>query len=111
LISHIDDNGYLKLSLAEIAENYPKPLKLAQIEEALDVVQKLDPPGVGARTMEECLLLQLTPDTPHGEVLKALIQHHLDDVALNRLPIIQKRTGYDITTIKAAIEVLKHLNP
>src|SRR5205085_5578275 len=95
----------------DIIGDYPHPVKLTQLEAALEKIQTLDPPGVGARTMEECLLLQLTPETPHAEVVKALIQHHLEDVACNRLPIIQKRTGYDIAHIKEAIEVLKHLNP
>jgi RNA polymerase sigma-54 factor len=111
LIASIDDNGYLKVSLVDIANDFPHPVKAGQIEEALRIVQKLDPPGVGARSMEECLLLQLTPETPHAEVVKALIQSHLDDVAYNRLPIIQRRTGYDIALIKEAIDVLKHLNP
>jgi RNA polymerase sigma-54 factor len=74
-------------------------------------LQKLDPPGVGARTLEECLLLQLTPETPHRDVLRVLILHHMDDLYHNRLPIIQRRTGFDLTTIKEAMEALKHLNP
>src|SRR5262245_46389449 len=111
LISYIDDNGYLKVPLVDIANDSPHAVKAGELEEALRVMQKLDPPGVGARSMEECLLLQLTPETPHAEVVRALIEHHLDDVAYNRLPIIQRRTGYDLNLIKEAIEVLKHLNP
>ena len=57
------------------------------------------------------MLLQLTPETPHGEIVRGLIEHHYEDVAYNRLPIIQRRTGLDLTIIKEAIEVLKHLNP
>ena len=60
------------------------------------MVQKLDPPGVGARDLKECLLLQLTPETPHRDVLRALIQNHLEDIAHNRLPVIQKQTGFDL---------------
>ncbi len=111
LISYLDDNGYLKASLVDISGDYPHPVKLTQLEAALGVIQKLDPPGVGARDAKECLLMQLTPETPHAEVVRALIQNHLEDVAYNRLPIIQRRTGYDLTMIKEAIEVLKHLNP
>jgi len=57
------------------------------------------------------LLIQLTPETPHRETLRVLIQNHLEDIAHNRLPIIQRRTGFDLATIKEAIEILKHLNP
>jgi RNA polymerase sigma-54 factor len=111
LISYLDDNGYLKAPILDLANDYPYPLKAGQLEEALKVIQTLDPLGVGARDVKECLLLQLTPETPHADVVRALIEHHLDDVAYNRLPVIQRRTGYDINLIQAAIEVLKHLNP
>ncbi len=111
LISYLDDNGLLKGALPEIAGDYPHPLKGDQLEAALKVIQSLDPPGVGARDIKECLVLQLTPETPHGEIVRALIEHHYEDVAYNRLPIIQRRTGFEIGVIKEAIEVLKHLNP
>jgi RNA polymerase sigma-54 factor len=111
LIAHVDDRGHLTITLEEAAENYDQLVTLAQLEDALQMLQKLDPPGVGARTLEECLLLQLTPETPHREILRLLILHHLEDIRHNRLPNIQRRTGYDLTEIKAAIDDLKHLNP
>jgi RNA polymerase sigma-54 factor len=119
LITYIDDKGRLTVSTEEIQQAYNDEMArsngpsvtLGQVEEALRMVQKLDPPGVGGRNLEECLLLQLTPETPHREVLRVLIQHHLEDLEHNRLPIIQRRTGFDIATIKEAFEVLKHLNP
>ncbi len=77
----------------------------------MKLVQKLDPPGVGARDSKECLLLQVNSETPHHDLVRMLILHHMEDIAHNRLPVIQKRTGFDIPTIQAAIEVLKHLNP
>jgi RNA polymerase sigma-54 factor len=111
LITHIDDRGYLSTPLEEIGRSFDPNLTQAQLEEALAVVQKLEPPGVGARNIAECLLLQLTPETPHRDVLRVLIQNHLEDIEHNRLPIIQKKTGFDIHTIHEAIEGLKHLNP
>jgi RNA polymerase sigma-54 factor len=111
LISHIDADGFLKLSDAEITANYPKETTPEQIEEAIDILQHLEPTGVGARSRAECLLLQVTTETPHSEIVRTLIQHHLEDVAYNRLPIIQKKTGFDIGRIQEAIEILRHLNP
>jgi RNA polymerase sigma-54 factor len=111
LITHIDDNGYLTSSLEDIARGYTTYVTEAQLEEVLQVVQKLDPPGVGARNLKECLLLQITPETPQREILRVLIQNHLEDIQHNRLPNIQKRTGFDLHTIQEAIEALKHLNP
>jgi len=122
VIANIDENGWLTspsqgeeappaVVLEELARNYEEPVTVAQVEEALLLVQKLDPPGVGARNLSECLLLQITPETPYREVLRALVQNHLEDIRHNRLPQIQRRTGFDLTTIKEAIEALKHLNP
>jgi RNA polymerase sigma-54 factor len=138
VITHIDDNGFLSVpdetdseyrkllhdpeykpvrplrrrcpSMEELAQGFEPGTMAAQVEDALHVVQKLDPPGVGARDLRECLLLQLTPETPHHKVLRELISHHLENVAHNRLPAIQKDTGFDLQVIKEAIEVLRHLN-
>ena len=111
LISHIDDRGYLATPLDEIARGMDGAILLADLERALVRIHNLDPPGVGARDYRECLLLQVTPETPHREVVRALITNHLEDIQHNRLPVIQKRNGFDLETIKEAIEVLKHLNP
>ncbi len=124
LLTHVDENGYLtrpghrmeiaipRAELLEgIGQSYGKLVTLAQLEEALAVIQKFEPPGVGACNLEECLLLQLTPETPHREMLRVLIQNHLEDIRHNRLPVIQKKTGFELTTIQEAIEVLKRLNP
>jgi len=111
LITHIDKNGWLTVPLEEALRSYDQPTTLAELEEALRLIQKMDPPGVGARNMSECLLLQLTPDMPHLEVLRVLILNHLDDIAHNRLPIIQRKTGFDLATIQAAREALNRLNP
>lgn len=121
IISHVDHTGYLgqrdegdnfhPVTLEEMQRTCIPPATLEQMEEALDMVQKLDPPGVAARDLSECLLLQLTPETPHREIVRALILNHLQDIKHNRLPIIQKRTGFDLAAIKEAIEILRRLNP
>jgi RNA polymerase sigma-54 factor len=111
LITHIDGDGRLAVALEEVVQTCDPPVTMEQAEDALRVLQKLDPPGVGARSLEECLLLQLTPETPHRDVLRVLIMNHMDDLYHNRLPIIQRRTGFDLATIKEAMEALKHLNP
>jgi RNA polymerase sigma-54 factor len=121
LITHLDDNGYLMSPqdrqhrpdtvLDEIARGYDQIATAGQMEEALRILQNLEPLGIGARDLKECLLLQLTPETPHREVLRTLIQNHLEDIQHNRLPVIQRRTGFDLNVIKEAIEALKHLNP
>ncbi|MCC6418942.1 MAG: RNA polymerase factor sigma-54 [Gemmataceae bacterium] len=121
VIANLADNGYLgridekgqfvQVTLEEVARSYDRPVTTEEVADALHFVQKLDPPGVGARDLRECLLLQLTPETPYVDVVRALVQNHLEDIWHNRLPVIQKKTGYDIDTIQKGIEALKHLNP
>src|SRR6516164_8674653 len=111
IIYNLDDNGYLKLSLHDVIRDSGGEATQEEAEEALRLVQKLDPPGVGARDLRECLLLQLTPETASYDVLRTLIGHHLDDLQHNRLPAIEKKTGFPIETIKEALEHLRRLNP
>jgi len=111
MIFNLDENGYLNHELTEILRDYGGDATLAQAEEALSLVQKLDPLGVGARNLRECLLLQLTQDIPSREILHVLISNHLDDLQQNRLPAIEKKTGIPIDEIKEAIEHLRRLNP
>jgi RNA polymerase sigma-54 factor len=98
-------------SLEELALGYDHPVSVDEIEDALHVIQKLDPPGVGARDLRECLLLQVTPETSHSDLVRQLIMNHLEDITHNRLPAIEKKTHHDIATIKEAIHVLEGLNP
>ncbi len=114
VIYNLDSNGYLKTPLAELsdvtltdAEEQAKQLELA--EAALCIVQKLDPPGVGARDTRECLLLQLTPGMPYYEELRNLITNHLEDLANNRLPLIERKTGYSIERIQDMWNELRRL--
>jgi RNA polymerase sigma-54 factor len=111
LIYNLDDSGFLNVELRDLVRDYGGDCTYAQAEEALSLVQKLDPPGVGARNLRECLLLQLTPDVPCRDILQVLISNHLDDIQQNRLPAIEKRTGIPIEDIKEAIEHLRRLNP
>ncbi len=111
IVYNLDDNGFLKATLHDLVRDYAGDVTIDGAEEALGLVQRLDPPGVGARTLKECLLLQLTPDMPLRDVLLTLITNHLDDIGQNRLPAIEKKTGFSIDVIKEAIEGLSHLNP
>lgn len=111
LIQNLDEDGRLQSSLPEMVQVFGRSITLEEAQEALRLVQKLDPPGVGARDLRECLLLQITPQTPFREVLTTLISSHLDDILQNRLPHIERRTGYSLELIKAAIEQMRELNP
>lgn len=111
IINNLDDRGYLNIDLDEVLRDFGGHATMVEAEEALAIVQKLDPPGVGARNLRECLLLQLTPDVPERDVLHVLISNHLDDLQQNRLPAIEKKTGISIDAIKQALEHLHRLDP
>ncbi|MGD9853583.1 MAG: RNA polymerase factor sigma-54 [Planctomycetaceae bacterium] len=111
LIYSLDHNGRLQSSLPEIVQVYDAPISLDEAQQALKLIQQLDPPGVGARDLRECLLLQLRPEIPFRDILLVLIGSHLEDLAQNRLPVIQRKTGYSIDLIKEALEEIKTLDP
>jgi RNA polymerase sigma-54 factor len=115
LIQNLDNNGRLQSSLPEIVQAYSvqsnKTITLEDAQQALSLIQKLDPPGVGARDAKECLLLQVKPNMPYRDIVVTLITSHLEDVKQNRLPVIERKTGYSLDDIKDAIEELRTLNP
>lgn len=111
LIQNLDHNGRLPNPLGELIQVYGKSISERDAQAALKLIQQLDPPGVGARDARECLMLQVKEDTPHRDVLLTLISSHLEDLAQNRLPLIERKTGYSIDLIKAAYQELLKLNP
>lgn len=113
IISTLDarNGGYFKASLRDLLPAECTPEQMAHAEEALAIVQSLDPPGIAARDLSECLLNQLDPDLVHYDALKVLIEHHLEDLAENRLPLIEKKTGLTIEQIQEAKLDFHHLNP
>lgn len=111
LILNLDENGRLQSSLPEIVQVYGGTISFEDAQEVVRQIQKLDPPGVGARDLKECLLLQLNDDMIYKDVIATLISEHLDDLGNNRLPLIAKKTGYTIEEIKEAMEEMRQLDP
>jgi RNA polymerase sigma-54 factor len=111
VIFNLDANGYLPLPLGELVDPDGPPGQLAALERGLAVVQGLDPAGVGARDLRECLLLQIPREHPHASHLRRLVGDHLEDLAANRLPLIERRTGLTIEQIEQLREELHVLQP
>lgn len=105
------DGGYLKISLSDLLPLDATFEDTELAEDALAHVQQLDPKGVGARDLSECLLLQLTPEIKNVQHVRSLIIHHLDDLQFNRIPAIQKATGMTVEEIHQAWSELKKLDP
>ena len=103
--------GYLRVSLEDLlpADHSEEQLELAK--ESLRLIQSLDPPGIGARDLRECLLLQITDSLPLHQEVRRLVSDHLEDLRDNRMPQIQKATGYSFDLIKEALLQLRKLNP
>ncbi len=108
LIGNIDDNGYLRSSVEEISRVANFPIEI--VERVLAVVQSLDPPGVGARDLRECLLLQARA-ARCGDVVLKIIDRHLDDLAAGRYRKIAKAVGVSVKEVMEARDVLLTLDP
>jgi RNA polymerase sigma-54 factor len=126
IINNIDGDGYLRregqpLPFEELVKESKTPLTVADFEAALRGVQTLEPTGVGARNLRECLLIQLNAlqdgddaDGAEGhdfDLERALVTDHLKDLEMNRYPQIAKRLGRTIDEVKAGVRKLATLHP
>jgi len=120
IIGSLDENGYLKIPLMDLfyttedgirQELVPGGCEEEEAEMALQLVQGFDPAGVGARSVKECLLLQLRRTVGTTEFEELLIEKHLDDLGHNRLPKIAKEMCVTVERIKEGLERITHLNP
>ncbi|MDR2637276.1 MAG: RNA polymerase factor sigma-54 [Zoogloeaceae bacterium] len=121
LIEGLDDDGYLSSSLAELLDTIPEEYEVTaeDLEIALKQLQSLDPAGVGARSLQESLSLQLKALEDDGEgkdekvreLAQAIIDHHLDLLANRDFARIRKTLVCDDETLKAAHALIVSLNP
>lgn len=111
LVYNIDSKGYLRYPLDEILKSASCPLSLEEAEEVLRYIQQMDPRGVGARDIQECLILQLDQEDPDYAFQKELISKYLLDIYNNRYPKISKETGRSMDDIKRTVESIQKLNP
>ena len=108
LVESLNQNGWLDEPLEDLAVQMEKPLVLAA--RALEIVQSLEPAGVGARTLSECLVLQLKRREDSGLAIR-IAQDHLDPLSKNRYGFIAKALGATQEQVYAACELIRSLNP
>ncbi len=109
IIGNIDEDGYLRSTNEEIQAAGPWDPDL--VERAVETIQWLDPIGVGARDLRECLLLQLDfleADVPLADVI---IRDHWDDFMQPRFVQLAKTLGIEMKELEGIVEVIKHLDP
>ncbi|BAF60905.1 MAG: RNA polymerase factor sigma-54 [Pelotomaculum sp.] len=109
LIGNIDENGYLRVPLKEVAACLN--VSTSRVFKVLKVIQGFDPPGVGARSLEECLLIQVGQLGIKNEILNKLIKEHLSDLAKGKLNRIAQSLGVTVQEVQKAADVLRTLDP
>jgi len=109
IVGNIDEDGYLVASVNEIAAlgNWD----IGIVEKALEHVQAFDPIGVGARDLQECLLLQLRHLGLAGTPAEALVRDHLRLLQNHRIPELARALNIEPEEVKAHIELIKGLDP
>jgi len=115
VIESLDDDGYLRLALDELASmvDLDPAVDDCEINTALKLVQSLDPCGVGARNVSECLLLQLEciEETAERELARRIITEHLDRLAHRDIQWLAKALEREPPVIEAVCERIRHLDP
>jgi RNA polymerase sigma-54 factor len=117
LIGTLDDDGYLRRELVDIVDDLAFSLgifiEVSELEDALRVIQSMDPPGVGARNLQECMLLQLArrPETPVVRTARALVDRYFDELAKRHYSRMMQGLGIDEATLKSALDEIVRVNP
>ena len=109
LIWNINEDGYLSCSIDVVVQNLQ--VEPEEVEDVLHVIQHFDPVGIGARNLQECLLIQLEENEPREEPALEIVRNHFDDFTNKRFEKIAKKLNISIDDIRRVIEVIVKLNP
>jgi RNA polymerase sigma-54 factor len=106
IIGNLDDDGYLRATLEELAQQ--SGVSLREMERALDLVQGFDPLGIGARDLRECLLIQVRQLDLQGTLVEKIIQDHLGDLEKRKYPNIAKALNVTPQEVMEASQTIIH---
>jgi RNA polymerase sigma-54 factor len=109
IIGNLDENGYLKVPLEEIAQSNGYDMK--DVETALGIVQHLDPIGVGARDLKECLMIQVHHYGYTGTPVETIINEHLDLLRNHNYNELAKKLKCSLDEVETWVDHVKHLDP
>jgi len=109
IIGNLDDNGYLQSTIEEIAAAGGGSREKAI--EALNLIQQFDPPGIAARDLRECLLIQLSQLGVKGTIVEIIIADHLADFERKRFAVIARKLGISLEDLSHALKVIERLEP
>ena len=109
IIGNLDEDGYLRAELSEIAERCETTVD--QVEKVLTLVQAFDPPGVAARSIQECLLIQLKVDPNPDPVSVEIVEEHFDELSRRRYPDIARALKLPLDRVMESVEEIMGLEP
>jgi RNA polymerase sigma-54 factor len=109
IIGNLDEDGYLRAELSEIAERCQTTVD--QVEKVLALIQAFDPPGVAARSIQECLLLQLRTDPNPDPVSVEIVEEHFDELSRRRYPDIARALKLPLDRVMESVEEIMRLEP
>jgi len=110
IIGNIDETGYLSATDREIAEL--AEVDITEVPPVLSIIQNFDPVGVAARTLSECLLIQLhARHDDRDPILVSLVRDHLEDLEKQRYKLLLKQFRIDLETLKEYISIIQTLDP
>lgn len=109
IIGNLDDDGYLKVELIEIAEECGQDIQF--IENTLKKVQEFDPPGVAARDLRECLLLQAYNLGLHGSVVEKILKNTFEELERKDVNTISKKLKVSSEKVLEALRIISDMEP
>ncbi|MBQ4651039.1 MAG: RNA polymerase factor sigma-54 [Firmicutes bacterium] len=109
IVEAIDDNGYLTVDIPQVAKLFK--VYESVVEGVLDVIQTFEPSGVGARTLEECLIIQLAAKGLLEDSVEYIIYNHLQDLGENKLNKVSKATGLTVEQVQMVADLIRTLEP
>jgi RNA polymerase sigma-54 factor len=109
IIGSLDDDGYLSLPIDELAESVGVDLEV--VEDVLDEIQGFDPVGIASRTLQECLMQQLSRSGKRGTLQAEIVTLHLQDLARHRYADIGRKLGASEEEVREAAAHIANLDP
>lgn len=109
LIEAMDQNGYITIEMSSVAKEFK--VEEERVEKVLDVIQTFEPSGVGARSLAECLIIQLAAKGLLEDTVEYIILHHLEDLADNKLSKVGKMTGLTNVQVQMIADLIRSLEP
>ena len=109
IIGNIDDSGFLQSSPEDMSMN--TGIAKEEFEHMLTLIQSFYPPGVGAQSLQECLLIQLKREGRQGSLEYKVISEHMSDLGKRRFPEIARRMGLSVEQIQRCANNIAQLDP